>query len=153
MTLHVRKQNFILMKLSWNSLRVSIAGAKLSHLAQKDKIWDHGTMVELVKNVFYKMERAKAKGDAELVRKNVTVNVYHQITQEIGKSNTVFLRTAVLTEVSIIEVSEKNNKNPDRFTALIKAKRKGGNGISVVNFSKRWEFVREGEWWLLDEMK
>jgi hypothetical protein len=28
------------MKISWTGFKVSIAGAKLSHLVQKDKIWD-----------------------------------------------------------------------------------------------------------------
>jgi hypothetical protein len=30
------------VKLSWKSLKVSIAGAKLSHLVQEEQIWDHG---------------------------------------------------------------------------------------------------------------
>jgi hypothetical protein len=41
------------MKLSWYGLKISIAGAKLSHLVQKDKIWDHGSMTEQVKTTFY----------------------------------------------------------------------------------------------------
>ena len=28
-------------------MKTSIAGAKLSHLVLKDRIWDHGSMVEL----------------------------------------------------------------------------------------------------------
>src|SRR5205814_5761923 len=113
------------MKLSWHSLRVSIAGAKLSHLVQEDKIWDHGTMVEQVKNVFYKIEKAKQNGTLEAVKKYLGDKAYEQVMRVMKntRSSSVF-KNANVTEVSVIEVKQKNNKGPDRFTASIKGKRK-----------------------------
>ena len=49
------------MKFSLIGIKISIAGAKLSHLALKDKIWDYGSMVEQVKTVFMQIEKAKKK--------------------------------------------------------------------------------------------
>jgi len=151
------------MKLSWNSLRVSVAGARLSHLVQKDKIWDHGTMVEQVKNIFYKMEKARQNGTPEAVKKYLGEKAYEQLTQVIKNTmNRSVFKNATVTEVSVIEVKQKNNKGPDRFTASIKGKRKTdeyAEGIvdldqqKIQNFSERWLFVRQGDWWMLAEMK
>ncbi|TMI79427.1 MAG: hypothetical protein E6H10_15355 [Bacteroidetes bacterium] len=151
------------MKLSWHSLRVSVAGARLSHLVQEDKIWDHGTMVEQVKNVFYKIEKAKQNGTLEAVKKYLGDKAYEQVMRVMKntRSSSVF-KNANVTEVSVNEVKQKNNKGPDRFTASIKGKRKtdeyaesisarGQQGIQ--NFSERWLFVRDGDWWMLAEMK
>ena len=142
------------MKLSWTSFKISVAGARLSHLVQKDKIWDHGTMVEQVKNLFYKMEKAKHRADPEFVRRNVTEKAYLQLIRSF-QSNTgkSAFGNGILGEISIIEVKEKHNKTPDRFTALIKGKQRGAKGNSILNFSVRWQFIREGDWWLLDAMK
>jgi hypothetical protein len=153
------------MKISWTSLKVSIAGARLSHLVQKDKIWDHGTMVEQVKNIFYKIERAKNKNDAEPVKKNVTTQVYEKLNEQIKTSRQPVFKNTVLTEVSIIEVNVRIGKGPDRFTALIKGKRKveadeiiqtfktTNKNFGIENFSERWFFTRQGEWWVLDNIK
>jgi len=142
------------MKLSWTSFKISVAGARLSHLVQKDKIWDHGTMVEQVKNIFYKMEKAEQRADADFVKRNVTEKVYRELVHsfQTKKGKPVF-GTGMLTEVSIIEVKEKNNKTPDRFTALIRGKHRNAKGNSILNFSRRLQFIRKGDWWLLDEMK
>ena len=159
------------MKLSWDNLKISIAGARLSHLVQKDKIWDHGSMVELVKNIFYKIERAKKQMNAEGTKRSLTVNANEQLNQLIAKTadRELFLRNAVVTEISIIKVNAQKNKNPDRFTVLIKGKRKtvesksiqilaGGDDADkyqhgIESFSEKWFFIRQGDWWLLDEMK
>ncbi|HET9823886.1 MAG TPA: hypothetical protein VFP87_01060, partial [Chitinophagaceae bacterium] len=125
-----------------------------SHLVQKDKIWDHGTMVEQVKNIFYKMEKAIERSNAEFVKRNVTPKAYLDLIHSFQtKTGNPGFNTSMLTEVAIIEVNEKNSKSPDRFTALIKGKQRSAKGNSLLNFSKRWEFVREGDWWVLNEMK
>ena len=141
------------MKLSWNSLRISVAGARLSHLVQKDSIWDHGTMVEQVKNIFYKIEKARQRNDPHFVERNLTERAFLKLVQSSQLQTNKLSNGGVLTEVSIIEVKEKNNKGPDRFTALLRGKRKHDNENSVVNFIQHWQFIREGDWWLLDEMK
>jgi hypothetical protein len=151
------------MKLSWNSLKVSIAGARLSHLVQKDKIWDHGSMTEQVKNVFFQVEKARHKKDAETVKKYLTLNGFEKLKAEIdGFENArSFVKNSVLTEIFITQVARSKKHRPDSFKALVKGKRKteedlipiGVGNYGIENFSEEWFFVRQGEWWLLDGIK
>lgn len=163
------------MKLSWNSLKISIAGARLSHLVQKDKIWDHGTMIEQVKTVFFKLKRAKNNGNIEELNKYLTASCYEKLKKEMDeltrKEKTWVIKNLLIRKVAVIAVSEGKNHTrhsahrPDCFTALIKtigiefirdehsAKELIDYADKVQNFSERWIFVREGEWWFLDEMK
>jgi len=158
--------NPMAMKLSWNSLKISIAGARLSHLVQKDKIWDHGSMTEQVKNVFYAVEKAKSKKNPAVAKKYTTAKAFQQLHQAIMKmENTDVQKNTVLTQVAILGLNVATIKNPDRFTALIKGKRKVGErqnaqletvthkNFGVENFCEQWFFIRQGEWWLLDVMK
>ena len=57
------------MKISWNSLKISIAGAKLSHLVQKDKAWDHGSMVEQVRTVAVFLKKSFYRNDPDIIKK------------------------------------------------------------------------------------
>src|SRR4030095_9003207 len=144
------------MKLSWNSLKVSIAGARLSHLVQKDRIWDHGSMTEQVKNIFYQVEKARNKREPELVKKYVTTNALDQIDELVKKMEiSKPISNTVLTQVSIIEVGRRTRSKPDRFTAFIKGKRKSAEdqnadtlkamsqNAGIENFSERWYFIRQ----------
>jgi PDZ domain-containing secreted protein len=153
------------MKISWTSLKVSIAGAKLSHLVERDKIWDHGSMTEQVKAIFYQVEKAKKKGEAELVRKYLSEKGFNQLTKlfKTFYTDPSLSKNAILTQISIIDVNAQTTKSPDRFTAFIKGKRNSADVIAldrtkkeepaIENFSEKWFFVRQGEWWVLDEMK
>jgi predicted lipid-binding transport protein (Tim44 family) len=141
---------------------MSIAGARLSHLVQKDKIWDHGSMTEQVKNVFYQVEKAKNKKDTETVKKYLTARAFEQLEQLMlnPAHKNPLIKNAVLSEVWIIDVTVATIKTTDRFTAIIKGKGKmneemlsGKKNYGIENFSEKWFFVREGEWWLLDHMK
>lgn len=152
------------MKLSWTSLKISIAGAKLSHLVQQDKIWDHGSMTEQVRNIFYQVEKARSRGDAEVVRKYLTLSGFEKIKTDIHgsekKASSLF-KNAVLTEISIIHVRPGRKKRPDGFMALVKGKRKAtedlipveASNYGIENFSEEWLFIRQGEWWLLDGVR
>jgi len=152
-----------MIKLSWNSLKISIAGAKLSHLVQKDKIWDHGSMTEQAKNIFYQVEKARHKKDAEIVKKYLTLNGFEKLKAEIDgfENERSFLKNSVLTEIFIIHVTPGKKQRPDSFKALIKGKRKTANDLipletgnyGIENFSEEWFFIRQGEWWLLDGIK
>lgn len=157
------------MKFSWNSLKISIAGAKLSHLAQKQKIWDPGSMIEQAKTVFFKVKRAKQSGNIDNLQKYLSVNCFEKLRRELtdleknGKKWVI--KNQVIKEASVIEVREAKNNKPDCFTALLKVK-----GIKFISnkdepaeslnwpdrtrdFSEQWSFVSQGEWWVLDEMK
>jgi predicted lipid-binding transport protein (Tim44 family) len=157
------------MRISWTSLKISIAGAKLTHLVQKDKIWDHGSMIEQVKAIFFKLKRIKTNGNIEDLTKYLTEGCYEKIKQELEdlekNEKKWLIKNLLIKEISIIEVNVAKNEKPDCFTAMIKV-----TGIEFIadkknvaelinysdkirNFSEQWSFVRQGEWWLLDEMK
>jgi predicted lipid-binding transport protein (Tim44 family) len=157
------------MKISWNSLKISLAGAKLSHLVQKDKIWDHGSMIEQAKTTFYKLKKIKTTGNVEDIEKYLTAACYEKLKNELkaldknGKA--WIIKNPVIKEVAVIEVSVGKHNKPDCFVAQIKAM-----GIEFIadkylepdwkiyskqvgNFSEQWSFVRQGDWWLLDGIK
>jgi predicted lipid-binding transport protein (Tim44 family) len=156
------------MKLSWNSLKISVAGAKLSHLVQKDIIWDHGSMVEQVKMVYYKLKRIKNNGTADDVKKYLTLTCFEKLKKELDDLETNgkkwVIKNLVIKEASVIEVSQGKNNKPDCFTALLKvmgvefiadkgeAKELINYSDRVRNFSEQWSFVRQGDWWVLDRM-
>jgi predicted lipid-binding transport protein (Tim44 family) len=151
----------ITMSFSWTSVKISIAGAKLSHLVQQDKIWDHGSMVEQARTVFNHLKKAYYRRDSELVKKCVTEKCFKRIEYEIENA----LKTSEIIErniehVQIISVAPKKNGHPDRFRALLKLKKSddkygsinyesNGNG----HYSQEWLFERQGDWWLLDRIK
>lgn len=157
------------MKISWNSLKISIAGAKLSHLVQKDKIWDHGSMVEQAKTIFFKLKRIKSNGNVEDLKKYLTERCYKKIKEELDEfeknGKCLVIKNLLIKEVSITEVNIAKNENPDCFTTMIKAigiefiadKKNIAELINysdkIGNFSEQWSFVRQGDWWLLDNLK
>lgn len=157
------------MKLSWNSLKISIAGAKLSHLVQKDKIWDHGSMTEQVKTVFFKVKKVKNNGNVHDLDKYLSTRCVEKLKKELDdlekNGKKWVIKNPVIKEVAITEVREGRHNKRDCFVATIKAM-----GIEFIadkyleadwkiyskqvgNFCERWCFVREGDWWLLDSMK
>jgi len=56
----------------------------------------------------------------------------------------------LITEIAIIEVQSGKKNKPDKFCALIQ-------GISKDDpseaFASQWSFVRQGDWWLLDQVR
>lgn len=158
------------MRISFTSLKVSIAGAKLSHLVKKNRAWDHGSMVEQVKAAFMQLQKFRTKADEATVKKYLTIHGYELLKHNIEtepKPREAFLHTqADLKDIDIIEVHEGKKNKPDLFVALIKGKQKifirnnedqttTGQLINYkeVEFKVKWFFVLEGEWWLLNEMK
>lgn len=157
------------MKLSWNGLKISITGARLSHLVQKDKIWDHGSMIEQVKTTFYKLKKIKSTGNVEDIKKYLTKACFEKLKNELealDRNGKVWIiKNPIIKEASVIEVSVGKHTKPDCFVAHIKAM-----GIQFVtdkylefdwkihskqvgNFSEQWSFIRQGDWWLLNEIK
>lgn len=149
------------MKLSWTSLKISIAGAKLSHLVQKDKIWDHGSMAEQARIIFYLVQKSLINGHIEMVEKYMTPSCFEKLQREVKQSDGVSkvfgIREPVIKELAVIEVYPAKDNRPDRFTAIIKGDTKDEKKISaserVNEFSSQWSFVRQGDWWLLEGMK
>gem|GEM_PF-2759542 len=158
------------MKFSWNSLRMSWAGARLSHLVRKDGIWDHGSMIEVVKSIFLQVEKSRRSGDTEHLRKYLTAPCYEMISTRLtripnaGQDRVTVQR--VISEVVLVAVREGKGKKPDQFQALVKGRRsmlvqgnpgevlplKQGKGVPG-EFVEEWLFSRQGNWWLLEMVK
>ena len=140
------------MKLSWTSLKISIAGAKLSHLVQKDKIWDHGSMAEQARIIFYLVYKAKANGNVESLRKQCTVSCFEKLKNEMegdDRKNSLII-SPVIKEIAIIDVQPGKNNKPDMFCAMIRGDLKDD---PLEKFKAECVFVRQGEWWLLNEIR
>ena len=141
------------MKLSWTSLKISIAGAKLSHLVQKDKIWDYGSMAEQARIIFYLVQKAKATGNIESLKKQCSVSCFEKLEIETRYGEdpkSPLLANPVIKEIAIIEVQPGKKNKPDLFCALIRGCSRDGPS---EKFTTHWCFIRQGDWWLLDQIK
>ena len=62
-----------------------------------------------------------------------------------------------LTDVAIVAVHEGTLTKPDNFSALVKGRDAsqltGLKNHGVHDFTEEWFFIRQGEWWLLDDIK
>jgi hypothetical protein len=142
------------MKFSWTSLKISIAGAKLSHLVQKDKIWDHGSMAEQARIIFYLVYKAKGSGNIESLKKQCTISCIEKFKKEmeqLSEKGSSLIENPVIKELAIVDVQPGKNNRPDMFSALIKGHLKVES--YEENFIATWSFIRQGEWWVLDEIR
>src|SRR6186713_2586389 len=95
------------MKLSWTSLKISIAGAKLSHLVQKDKIWDHGSMAEQARIIFYLVQKARASENLFSLKKYCSISCYEKLlvtAEKEKKKGHTKINDPVIKELAIVEV-------------------------------------------------
>ncbi len=146
------------MEISWTSLKISIAGARLSHLVQNDKIWDHGSMTEQVRIAFHVMLKAKNSENSELLKKYCTISCFEKFKAAMTKKEkklNVFKESPVINELAVIDVHPGKQNRADTFTALIKGDLKNDTTTEFYKnkFSIQWSFVRQGDWWILDAIK
>lgn len=149
-----------LMKFSLESIRISIAGAKLSHLVQKDRIWDHGSMTEQARIIFYLVQKANATGNIESLKKHCSVSCFEKLKTVTEKLKTVtkegvsqeisFIANPVINEIAIIDAQPSKKNKPDMFCVLIRGSSKD---VPLEKFTTQWSFVRQGDWWVLDQIK
>lgn len=125
-------------------------------------------MIEHIKTVFFQLQKAKMTGDADGIKKYMTAAGYEKFKKQIkalpvtGKKE---IKNYKIKEVAVIDVMPATNKHADLFTALLKGY--GTTDIADLNnslpavhhdditheFTEQWIFVRQGDWWMLDEMK
>lgn len=146
------------MKISWTNFKISIAGAKLSHLVQKDKIWDHGSMAEQARIIFYLVQKAKNCGNIESLKRQCTISCMEKIKNETrvsGNPKSSSITNPGIKEIAITDVQPGRKNKPDMFTALIKgiSKSETAGSDHENEFSVQCSFVRQGEWWLLDDVR
>jgi predicted lipid-binding transport protein (Tim44 family) len=153
------------MMLSLTSIKISIAGARLSHLVRKDPVWDHGSMVEQVKATFVQVQKAHRCGTAERARKYLTTTGYKNLVREIGAPGYEQPgQKTDLLEVDIIGVYPGKHGKPDGFRALLKERTRDSGAIegnhhkrkahsARYDMKEQWLFVRQGDWWVLEEWK
>lgn len=141
------------MKLSWTSLKISIAGAKLSHLVQKDRIWDHGSMTEQARIIFYLVQKAKENGNIESLKKQCSASCFEKLKTEmkaVEEQKGSLITNPVIKEIAIIEAHSGKKNRSDMFCALIRGSSKD---VPSKKFSAQWSFVRQGDWWVLDQIR
>lgn len=149
------------MKLSWTSIKISIAGAKLSHLVLKDKIWDHGSMAEQTRIIFYLVQKAKANGNIESLKKQCSVSCFEKLKSEpheLSSSKKLHISSPILEEIAITDVQPGRNNKPDMFCAMITGYLKDSSHDDFETegsqkFRTKWSFIRQGDWWVLDEIR
>jgi hypothetical protein len=141
------------MKISWTSLKISIAGARLSHLVQKDKIWDHGSMAEQVRIIFTLAQRGLSSGNIEPLKKQSTFTCYQQLKTNISNPTKYLVNNPVINEIVIVEVSPAKNNKPDSFAAIVKGVSQEPIADNMKEFLAQCAFVRQGGWWLLDGLR
>ena len=138
-------------------MKISIAGGKLSHLVQKDKIWDHGSMTEQARIIFYLIQKARTNGNIESLKKYCTISCFERLKAELENEKRYadeLLKDPMIKELAVMEVYPGKNNVPDIFIALIKGVSKNEmTGDDTNEFTAQWSFVRQGDWWLLDDMK
>lgn len=146
------------MKISLDNIRISIAGAKLSHLVQKDKIWDHGSMAEQARIIFYLVQKARGNGNIESLKKQCTISCFEKLkmrmTEKDWQEETRLINPAI-KELAVMDVFPGKKNKPDMFTALIKGvmNNESESNDQQNEFSAKCSFVRQGEWWLLDDIR
>jgi len=150
------------MRISWNSIKVSIAGAKLSHLVRKNKIWDHGTMIEQVKSIFFLFQKAVNTPISDTVKKYMTPMGYeifkNKIKEAITNNGKNKIQTSEIKDILVIDVHPSKNNKPDSFTALVNGKKVISSASlpgqeKIIQFSEKWVFIRQGDWWMFDDVK
>ncbi len=148
----------------WVRLKMMIVGARLSRLVQKNKSWDHGSMIEEVKTIFFHLYKAKSRGDAQLVKKYLTIQGMEDLKTEIDElirtGDTILFKNPVVEDVAIIDVTVGKQNKYDVFRAIVKGNltvvpRSNNEPLNCINsktlaFKERWTMVRQGDWWLLD---
>ena len=149
------------MKLSWNSLKISIAGAKLSHLVKKNKAWDHGSMIEQVRIIFQVLRKVRSKGESQLIKNYMTISGYEKLKKNMEvvrlTDHIQMIGDVELTDAAIIEVHEGTFTKPDNFLAQVKGRDASQltdlKNYGTHDFTEEWFFIRQGDWWLLDDIK
>jgi hypothetical protein len=150
-----------MMKFGWNSIKTSIAGARLSHLVQENSIWDHGSMIEQVRTVFIYLKKAVLRGDPSIVKKCTTTEGFQKICKNIELKHWDILMQAEIVSIEIISVMPSKHNQPDKFEALLKLKKQDVESDTKPDsfykanrvIEQEWLFLHEGNWWLLHEAK
>jgi hypothetical protein len=146
------------MQFSLTGWKISFAAAKLSHLVVNDAAWDHGSMVEQVKTIFQQIQRAALRGEYEILKRCTTASGYTIIKDKVMLLNRIG-QSMELVAVDIVKVNPGKNRRPDRFCANLKLRKTFGqrklikNGAVQYDSIQFWSLIREGDWWMLEEIR
>lgn len=93
-----------------------------------------------------------ASGNLESLKKQCTFSCFERIKIEIDEAekNDTMIVNPVIKELAIIEVQPGKQNRPDMFSALIKGFFKNGKSYE---FKTECIFLRQGDWWVLHEIK
>ena len=117
-------------------------------------------MAEQARIIFYLVHKAKANGNIESLKKQCSVSCFERIKAEIDdkRKRSSIIIIPVIKELAIVDVQPGRNNKPDMFCSLIKYQLKetfykGGSIDHTKECVARWCFIRQGEWWLLNDTK
>lgn len=132
----------------WDDLRISMAGARLSHLVQEDGIWDHGTMIEHVRTVFLLLQKAAFGNRQDNLAGYLTATAWDRREQDPLLYD---VSEQKLVQIYIIDIRH-GKKRKDGFTALVKME-STDMPAAAKQLQQHWYFIQERGWWLLDHIK
>ena len=122
-------------------------------------------MIEFVKIVFCQVQKIRDGEDSASIKKSLTANCYEKLMgQKEQDEREQRYKVFTLKKIAILKVQPATDKHPDCFTALLSGyellKNKDLKNVRwnkpddcINGFEAQWTFLRQGNWWLLGEIK
>lgn len=148
-------------------IRLSRRGARIGEAlrlaADRDAMWDEATLKKAIAALFDAYWAARASGNLLPVADALTQHHRDRLDTHTRRGDKTVGRTARLLDIRIIGVHDVLDDRQDRFEALLRCStdihrvsrfgeiREGAPGL--VNLHQRWQFVRDTNRWLLNDVR
>jgi hypothetical protein len=149
-------------------LRIARTRKRLTRFAELDIAWDFKKLERTVEQTYFKVQKAWNDDNLKPVEYLLTEKMLKKLRfqldyyKSINKKNV--LEKIELNSVNIISANDSEDDSKDTFKAAIigsmidydlnlKTGRKIGNNWYSKSFAETWTFLRNGDDWLLDEIK
>ena len=139
----------------------------LRKLAVADSVWDEHKLTTLIETAYFKIQESWKLRNPNLAREFMSECLYSKHLQQAQMMLQDNLKPMMfcinLKRISIVEVTDFNDNNKDKFTAHIVGsmvdyvineitnEQVAGNGDNET-FRELWSFIRFNDKWLLDEI-
>ncbi len=110
-------------------------------------------MTEQARIIFYLVQKAKETGNIESLKKQCSASCFEKLKTEMKageEQKSSLITNPVIKEIAIIEAHSGKKNKSDMFCALIRGSSKD---VPLEKFTTQWSFVRQGDWWVLDQIK
>ncbi len=146
--------------------RILNAAKKVKHAAAADPAWQEENLLLFAKETFEKFQKDWTNFNLEAMKSYLTPEYSTHINLMMyalyQKSRQNFVENLEIIKISIVDIHDAVDNTHDRFTVHISAKAKDRlfdtrtqSDIFVDSspFSEEWQFVRNGNAWLLEGIK